>query len=293
MKQPHSTVQATWLLFCQRWAIFRANRLALVGLWIIVGFVLIAVFAFLLAPYDPNLIDLTKQLQPMSWAHLFGTDNLGRDILSRVIYGAQTSLLIVVLVPFLAAPLGLIIGIVSGYFGGWVDIVLMRIADIFLTFPKLILALAFVAALGPKLGNAILAIALTSWPPYARICRTQTQIYRQADFMKAAYLQGVAHWRFLFRYLPPLCFSAIVIRIALEMGGVVLTAASLSFLGLGAQPPTPEWGDMAAAGRNFLFHEWWVSTLPGLAIFITSLGFNLFGNGLRDVLDPKNQTDLS
>lgn len=289
---PQSSLQARWFLFRQRWHIFKKNRLAVIGLGIIIAFLTMALFAPLLAPYNPNLVDLTIRLQSSSWHHWFGTDDLGRDILSRVIYGARTSLIIVVLVPFIAAPIGLLVGILAGFFGGWINTILMRLTDIFLTFPKLILALAFVAVLGPKLDNAILAIALTSWPPYALLCRTQTQIYHKADFIKAALLQGVSRWRIIFIYFPPLCFSSLTIRISLEMGGVVLTAAALSFLGLGAQPPTPEWGSMTAAGRDFLFHEWWVCTYPGIAIFITSLGFNLFGSGLRDTLDPKNMEHL-
>ncbi len=284
----HSTSHAKWLVFQERWRLLRANKWSMSGLWIIIGFVLIAIFAPLLAPYAPNDINLSIKLSTMSYQHLLGTDELGRDILSRIIYGARTSLLIVVLVPCIVAPIGLLIGILSAYFGGWVDIVFMRITDIFLIFPKLILAFAFVAVLGPKLENAILAIALTSWPPYARLCRTKIQTFVHSDFMRAAKLQGISVLRLLTHYLPPLCAPMLTIRITLEMGGIILTAAALSFLGLGTQPPTAEWGSMCANGRDFLFHEWWLCVFPGLSIFITSFGFNLFGNGVRDALDPKN-----
>lgn len=289
MQDINSTSQAKWRLFQQRWKLFMQDNFGLWGLAIVIIFILVALLAPLLAPYDPNHVDLNIRLQGMSWAHLFGTDDMGRDILSRIIFGARTSFLIVVMVPFIAAPIGLLVGVISAYFGGWVDTFFMRLTDIFLTFPKLILALAFVAVLGPKLENAILAIALTSWPPYARICRTKVQAFVQADFMRAAHLQGISEGRLLLYYLPPLCTSTLVVRISLEMGGVILTAAALSFLGLGAQPPTAEWGSMCALGRNFLFHEWWVCVFPGIAIFITSIGFNLLGNGIRDALDPKKQ----
>ena len=183
--------------------------------------------------------------------------------------------------------LGTVVGTVAGYLGGWVDDVMMRITDIFLAFPKLVLALAFAAALGPGIENAVIAIALTTWPPYARIARSETLAVARSDFIQAAVLQGASTWRILFRHIVPLCLSSVIVRLTLDMAGIILTAAGLGFLGLGAQPPLPEWGAMISKGRNFILDQWWVATMPGLAIFIVSLGFNLLGDGLRDVFDPK------
>jgi peptide/nickel transport system permease protein len=192
-----------------------------------------------------------------------------------------------VLVALIATPIGLLVGTVSGYLGGWVDTVLMRITDIFLAFPRLILALAFVAALGPGIENAIIAIAITIWPPYARIARAETLTIRKSDFIAAVRLQGASTARIILRHVMPLCVSSLIVRVTLDMAGIILIAAGLGFLGLGAQPPSPEWGAMVATGRNYLIDQWWVAAVPGLAIFIVSLGFNLLGDGLRDVLDPR------
>ena len=187
----------------------------------------------------------------------------------------------------IAAPVGLIIGTVSGYAGGWVDAVLMRTTDIFLAFPKLVLALALVAALGPGIENAVLAIALTSWPPYARIARAETMTFRNSDFIAAVQLMGASPLRIVLKHVMPLCMSSLIVRVTLDMAGIILTAAGLGFLGLGAQPPLPEWGAMIASGRRFILDQWWVAAMPGIAILVVSLGFNLLGDGLRDALDPK------
>jgi peptide/nickel transport system permease protein len=188
----------------------------------------------------------------------------------------------------MVAPLvGLIVGTVSGYAGGWIDVILMRITDIFLAFPRLILALAFVAALGAGIENAVLAISLTAWPPYARIARAETLTIRNSDFIHAIRLQGAGPVRIVTRHIWPLCISSLVIRVTLDMAGIILTAAGLGFLGLGAQPPSPEWGAMISEGRKYILDYWWVATIPGIAIFAISLAFNLLGDGLRDVLDPK------
>ena len=187
-----------------------------------------------------------------------------------------------------AAPIGLLIGTIAGYVGGWVDSVLMRLTDVVLAFPKLILALAFVAALGPGIENAIIAIAITSWPPYARIARAETLTVRQSDFIAAIRLQGASTARIIVGHIMPLCLSSLIVRVTLDMAGIILTAAGLGFLGLGAQPPMPEWGAMISTGRQFLLAQWWVATIPGIAILLVSLGFNLLGDGLRDVLDPKS-----
>ena len=284
---PQSRFQArcgrAWLA----WNKLTENRLAMIGLGIVLILIILTIFAPIIAPYNPVAADLGSRIQPPSAAHWFGTDQLGRDILSRLIYGAQYTLMIVALVTITAAPVGLLIGTVAGYFGGWVDSVLMRITDIFLAFPKLILALAFVSALGPGLENAVLAIALTAWPPYARIARAETITVRKSDYIDAARLQGVSNGGLILGHIMPMCISSVVVRVTLDMAGMILIAAGLGFLGLGAQPPTPEWGAMVSEGRQFLLQQWWVSTVPGLAIFVVSLGFNLLGDGLRDVLDPR------
>lgn len=271
------------------WRRFSENRLALAGLAIILALVLVAIFANQLAPHNPVQGDLrnARLLPPGTPGYLLGTDDQGRDILSRLIHGSRLTLMVVGLVAVIAAPIGLIVGTVSGYAGGWVDAVLMRITDIFLAFPKLVLALALVAALGPGIENAILAIAVTSWPPYARIARAETMTFRNSDFIHAVKLMGASPLRIVVRHVMPLCTSSLIVRVTLDMAGIILTAAGLGFLGLGAQPPLPEWGAMIASGRRFILDQWWVAGMPGFAILIVSLGFNLLGDGLRDALDPK------
>lgn len=270
------------------WRAFTGNRLAMLGLGIVLVLILMAALAPWVAPYEPAAPDLQNRLRPFSGAHWLGTDELGRDILSRILHGARLTLYVVVLVAVIAAPVGLLIGTAAGYSGGWLDVVLMRITDIFLAFPKLILALAFVSALGPGIENAIIAIAITSWPPYARIARAETITIRNSDFINAVRLQGAGPVRIIWSHVVPLCTSSLIVRVTLDMAGIILTAAGLGFLGLGAQPPLPEWGAMISSGRQFLLDQWWVATVPGIAIFIVSLGFNLLGDGLRDVLDPKS-----
>ncbi|MBP2301703.1 nickel transporter permease [Azospirillum picis] len=284
---PRSRTQARLGRAWAGWTTFRRNRLAVAGLLIVAALVAVAAFAPLLAPYHPYAQDLGSRLEAPGAAHWLGTDAFGRDILSRLIFGTRLTLMIVVLVAATAPLAGLVIGTVAGYFGGWVDTVLMRLTDIALAFPKLILALAFVAALGPGIENAVIAIAVTSWPPYARIARAETLTVRRADFISAARLQGASSLRIILGHIMPLCVASLIVRTTLDMAGVILTAAGLGFLGLGAQPPLPEWGAMIASGRQYVLEQWWVAAMPGLAIFIVSLGFNLLGDGLRDVLDPK------
>ena len=286
--RPQSRLQARLGRAYVAWRRFTANRLAVLGLLIILGLVFLAIFAPLLAPHSPYVGDLANaRLMTPGPGHWLGTDDQGRDILSRLIYGSRLTLQVVLLVAVIAAPLGLLVGTVAGYAGGWVDAVLMRITDIFLAFPKLVLALAFVAALGPGIGNAIIAIAITSWPPYARIARAETLTVRNSDYILAVQLMGASPWRIVLRHIMPLCISSLIVRVTLDMAGIILTAAGLGFLGLGAQPPLPEWGAMIASGRRFILDQWWVAAMPGLAILIVSLGFNLLGDGLRDALDPR------
>lgn len=265
-----------------------ANPAALAGLIIVTLLVLMALFANVLAggisPIEQNL---TGRLSPPTGNHWFGTDELGRDIYARTLYGARVTLTIVALVSIIVVPIGLAVGTLAGYMGGIVDAVLMRVTDIFLAFPRLVLALAFAAALGPGIENAVIAISLTAWPPYARIARSETITIARSDFIQAVVLQGASTWRVVFRHIVPLCLSSVIVRLTLDMAGIILTAAGLGFLGLGAQPPTAEWGAMVSAGREVILDQWWVATIPGIAIFVVSLGFNLLGDGLRDVFDPK------
>ncbi|MDT7838075.1 nickel transporter permease [Aquabacterium sp. OR-4] len=269
------------------WRGFARNRLALLGLAIVIGLVLLAALAPWLASHSATAGELTQRLQAPNATHWLGTDDQGRDIAARLLHGARITLAVVSLVAVLAAPIGLLVGTVAGYAGGWVDAVLMRVTDIFLSFPKLILALAFVAALGPGIGNAILAISIVSWPAYARIARAETLVVAQSDYIAAVRLLGASPARVVLRHIVPLCLPSVIVRVTLDMAGVILTAAGLGFLGLGAQPPQPEWGAMIATGRQFVLDQWWVAAAPGAAIFIVSLGFNLLGDGLRDALDPK------
>jgi peptide/nickel transport system permease protein len=280
----HAKISAVY----QGWLSFRSNTMAMIGLGILVLLVFVAAAAPLISPHDPFVQDLGNRLAPLGTdSHVFGTDSLGRDILSRLIYGARITLYIVALVALIAPIAGLLVGTVSGYVGGWTDTVLMRITDIFLAFPRLVLALAFVAALGAGIENAVLAISLTAWPPYARIARAETLTIRSSDFISAIKLQGAGPLRIITNHIWPLCISSLIVRVTLDMAGIILAAAGLGFLGLGAQPPSPEWGAMISEGRRFILDHWWVATMPGLAIFTVSLAFNLLGDGLRDVLDPK------
>lgn len=286
---PASRRQARLGQAYRTWLGFRGNWLAMVGLGIVLLLILVAALAPVIAPFDPLVGgDLrTERLLPPSALHWMGTDDQARDIFSRVVHGSRLTLMVIALVTVIATPIGLLVGTTAGYFGGWVDTVLMRVTDIVLAFPRLILALAFVAALGPGIENAVIAIAITSWPAYARLARAETLTIRNSDFIAASRLQGASSARIIWGHVVPLCLSSVIIRVTLDMAGIILTAAGLGFLGLGAQPPSPEWGAMVAGGRRFLIDQWWVATMPGIAIFVVSLGFNLLGDGLRDVLDPK------
>jgi peptide/nickel transport system permease protein len=287
--EPASRAQAAWGQRYQAWLAFRRNPLAVAGLAVAAALMLMAVFAPWLATHDPAAQNLALRLQPPSAAHWLGTDELGRDIWSRILFGARITLGMVVAVVLLVAPLGLLVGCAAGYAGGWVDRLLMRATDIFLAFPRLILALAFVAAMKPGVESAIAAIALTAWPPYARLARAEALRIREADFIAAVRLAGASPWRIVLRHVAPICIPSVVVRVTLDMSSIILTAAGLGFLGLGAQPPLPEWGTMIATARRFILEQWWVPMIPGVAIFLASLSFNLLGDGLRDVLDPKQR----
>ncbi len=266
------------------------NRLTAVGLAIFGLLVLLALLAPWLAPADPLRQDLAHALLPPGPGHWFGTDEFGRDVFSRLLCGTRITLFIVLLVTVVVGPLGMTVGVVAGYFGGRVDAVLMRLTDMVLSFPSLILALAFVAALGPGLDHAVLAIALTAWPPIARLARAEALTLKQADFIVVAQLQGASNARVLFRHLVPLCLPSVLVRLTMNMASVVLTAAGLGFLGLGAQPPLPEWGAMISEGRRYMLDSWWLVAAPGAAILAVSMAFNLLGDGLNDALDPRQSS---
>jgi len=258
-----------------------------IGMIIVAFFLLTALLAPRLMPYDPFYQDLPLKLAPPSSAHPMGMDNLGRDILSRVIAGTRISLGIALVVLSIAGVFGTLYGLIAGYFGGRVDEVMMRITDMFLAFPDLILAMAFAALLGPNLVNTMIAISFVRWTTYSRLVRGEVLRLRETEFVESARSLGSSHFRILFRHILPNALAPTIVRATMDMGGVILTAAGLSFIGFGAQPPTAEWGVMVSSGRQFIMNQWWVSTFPGLAILIVVLAFNLLGDGLRDVLDPR------
>ncbi len=281
--------EARWRDLKDTYFLWRRNRLMVVGTAIILGLLLVAALAPFLATHNPYEQILNDRLLAPSAKHWFGTDSLGRDIYSRVIFGARVTLTIALLVAAISTPLGMLIGIVAGYLGGAVDEVLMRLADVFLAFPRLILAIAFAAALGSGVENAIVAIAIAHWPSYARLARAETLNVKNNDYIQAMRVLGAGRLAIMAGHILPLTLSSIIVRMSLDMGTIILTAAGLGFLGRGAQPPTPEWGLMVSDGRQFLVDQWWVSTLPGLAILVVVMGFNLLGDGIRDVLDPRQR----
>jgi len=264
----------------------KKSPLTILGFSIIFALISVAILAPSIAPYDPVAMSLSNRLARPSMSHLLGTDELGRDILSRIIYGTGVALKIMIIVLLIDLPLGLFLGIIAGYFGGWIDEIIMRMADIFMAFPRLILAMAIGAALGPSLVNTMIAIAITMWPTYARLARGETLSIKERAFIEAEKALGTSKAKILFSSILPLCSSTTIIRATLDMGDVIRIAAGMSFLGLGAQPPTPEWGLMVSTGRSFLVNQWWVPTFPGFAILLAVLGFNLLGDGIRDISDP-------
>jgi peptide/nickel transport system permease protein len=254
---------------------------------IVLGLVAFAALAApWIAPFDPHAQQISQRLAAPGATHWLGTDGLGRDILSRLIYGARPTLGLIALVGVLSAPLGLAAGIAAGTYGGAVERALMGLANAVMAFPQLVLALAFVGVLGPGLFHSALALALTGWPAYARLARTQARVVRASDFFAAAQMAGLGPARLLFGQVLPCCLPYAQVRLALDMASVVLAGAGLGFLGLGVQPPTPEWGAMIAEGSKVVFDEWWVAASPGAAILLTSLGCHLLADGLRDAADP-------
>ncbi|AQX21774.1 peptide/nickel transport system permease protein [Bartonella sp. CDC_skunk] len=286
---PQSVIQANIQKFYHSLIRFFRNISALLGFIIIFSIIVCAIFAPWIATHDVVSNDLAHRLLPPSSSHYLGTDELGRDIFSRLIFGMRITLYIVFLTTIIVAPIGLIVGTTAGYIGGWVDTILMRIVDIFLAFPSLILALAFSAVLGPGIENAAIAISIAAWPPIARLARAETLTIRLSDYVSAVRLQGASSFRIILFHIAPMCIPSVIVRLTLNMSAIILTAAGLGFLGLGAQPPSPEWGAMLSTGREFMMTSWWLAAVPGCAILLTSLGFNLLGDGLRDILDPRNE----
>jgi peptide/nickel transport system permease protein len=269
------------------WLQLRRNRAAMAGLVVVTLLVFAAIFAPFLAPYNPYTVDLTQRLQPPGGAHVLGTDELGRDILSRLIYGARVALWVGIVTVALAGLIGISAGLVAGYSGGRWDAIIMRLVDVFLAFPVIILAIAIVAVRGPGLTNVLIALALVYWTSYARVARATVLVLREEEYTWAARTLGASSPRIMLRHLLPNALAPMVVLASLGMGNAILAEAALSFLGLGIQPPEASWGSMLNTGMQFLRDASYLSTFPGLAIFVTVLGFNLLGDGLRDALDPR------
>lgn len=273
-----------WKIYWQR---FRRNKLALSGLSIILVFSITAIFAPLIAKHNPIEQNLIFRLQPPSQKHWLGTDDLGRDVFSRVVYGARISLTVGFLAIAMTTLIGTIIGLVSGYFGGKIDLILMRLVDIMLCFPTFFLILMVIAFLEPNIYNVMIVIGLTSWPGLARLVRGECLSIREREFIFAARLLGLSTIRILFVHILPNVFAPILVSATLGVGSAILVESALSFLGLGVQPPTPSWGNILTIGKDYIYLAWWLSLFPGLAILFTVLAYNLLGEGLRDVFDPR------
>lgn len=275
------------------WFYFRENKGAVIGLFVFLTLIILALLAPVIAPHNPTEQFRDALLLPPVWqeggraAYPLGTDAVGRDILSRLLFGARYSLFIGVVVVGIALIGGVVVGLVAGFFGGWVDTVIMRVMDVILAFPSLLLALVLVAVLGPGLTNAMIAIALVLQPHFARLTRAAVMGEKNREYVMAARVAGAGKLRLMFRTILPNCLAPLIVQATLSFSSAILDAAALGFLGMGAQPPTPEWGTMLAEAREFILRAWWVVTLPGLAILVTVLAINLMGDGLRDALDPK------
>lgn len=267
--------------------LFSKSPLAVAGLIIVILFILMAIFAPLLAPYPEGWSDIKIRNMPPSQEHILGTEKFGGDILSMIILGSRVSLAIGLSVVFIAVLIGTIVGAIAGYYGGLIDEALMRITDIFLAFPYLVLCMVIVAALGSGLHNVMIAIAIVAWPSYARLIRGQVLSVKERNFIEAARAVGASDWRIITRHVIPNSFSPIIVQSTLDLGGIIITAAALSFIGMGAGPGEAEWGRMITDGQDLLLIAPWISTFPGIAILTVCLGFNLLGDGLRDLLDPR------
>ncbi len=262
------------------------NGMAMGGFSVIIFWAIVAIFAGSISPYSPYEQNVTNRLQPPSAEHFFGTDELGRDVFSRVIYGARISLPIGLIVVLFAMTVGSLLGAIAGYVGGIFDLIVMRFADITLAFPSIVLALAIAAVLGPSIRNVLIAMILVWWPEYARLMRGQVLSVKNNEYVTAAVVLGVKRPRILFNHILPNTFAPILVKASLDAGSAILNIAALSFIGLGAVPPTAEWGAMISAGR-YKFYNWWLTTFPGFAVLSVVLGFNFFGDGVRDAFDPR------
>ncbi|HEY3310042.1 MAG TPA: nickel transporter permease [Anaerolineales bacterium] len=280
---PQQTPESPW---GRRMRALRRNPMAMAGLSVIIFWALVALFAPTIAPYGPLTQKIASRLQPPSAEYWFGTDELGRDVFSRVVYGARISVPIGFVVIIFAMTVGSLIGASAGYLGGLFDLLIMRVADITLAFPSIVLALAIAAILGPGITNALIAMVLVWWPEYARLMRGQVLSIKNNDYVTASRALGMSQAGILFRHILPNTFAPILVKASLDAGSAILNIAALSFIGLGAVPPTPEWGAMISLGR-YKFYSWWLTTYPGLAIVSVVLGYNFFGDGVRDVFDPR------
>jgi peptide/nickel transport system permease protein len=263
---------------------------SMLGLAIVVLFLLLAIFGKWLVPFPDaatGSVDMAHTLQPPDWAHWFGTDDMGTDVFSRIIIGTQISLQVGLIITLGAAVIGVPLGMLSGYLGGWVRVTIMAITDLFLSVPSLVLAIAIVAVLGPGVANVMVALAAVWWPGYVRLIDSKTLALREEPFVEAARALGASTPRIIFRYLLPNCASPLIIKASMDMGAAILAAAGLGFIGLGAKAPSPEWGAMLSVARGYLPEWWWFAVFPGLAIYLSVLGFNLLGDGLRDIFDPR------
>ena len=291
----HSAAAVRRAMLAEFWYYFRQNRGAVAGLVVFTIILLVAIFAPLIAPHDPVVQVRGAFLRPPvwqdggSWEYILGTDPVGRDILSRLIYGARFSLFIGLVVVTISVTFGVVIGLIAGYFRGPIDTFIMRLMDIILAFPSLLLALVLVAVLGPGLLNAMIAIALVLQPHFVRLTRAAVMAEKSRDYVTAAKVAGASRFRLMFKTILPNCTAPLIVQATLSFSNAILDAAALGFLGMGAQPPTPEWGTMLAEAREFIMRAWWVVTFPGLAILVTVLAINLMGDGLRDALDPKDR----
>jgi peptide/nickel transport system permease protein len=290
LARPRPGGEREWVTLLRRLV---RRRTALFGLLVVLGVILAAVLAPLFAPFDPLEQDIGQRLREPGWqdaqgrVHVLGTDHLGRDILSRIVYGSRIALLVGLAAVLISGILGMVIGLVAGYFGGRVDDFLMRLADVQLAFPFILLAIAVIGVLGPSLRNIIIVIGVSSWVVYARVVRGEVLSIREREYVQAAVALGSRHGRVLRQHVLPNTLTPWLVVATLDMARVIVIESALSFLGLGVQPPTPTWGGMLADGRVYLSTAWWLATFPGLAILVTVLGINLFGDGLRDTLDPR------
>lgn len=265
---------------------FKQNIASIIGEVLVLLVVLVGIFGPLIAPFDPIQPNIAVRLEPPSAEYLMGTDELGRDLYSRLLFGARNTLITVAFVLALVFTLGVSVGAIAGYREGWLDEVIMRFSDLVLAFPALVLAMALVVAMGPSLGTAMLAVALVRWPRYARLTRAQVLTFKHRPFVEAAKAAGATDWRILIRHILPNSLDPVMVRATVDAGFIILTTASLSFIGLGAQPPEPEWGAMVASGRAYMIDNWWVGVFPGVAIMLAVSGFVLVGDEIRDRLDP-------